>query len=373
MGVSDRDYIRNPPPGRGYGAPMPRMGWRAMSGWSVNTWIIVICALVFVVDSLIPSQTYFPVGGPRLAAGVTEIPDTAKIIKEAEVARFVEQNPQTNQTVIREALAWPIKDVQTGQTVALQEVRPYQAGLLNIVFHFSTAAGFLRLEVWRLVTFQFLHAGIGHIFLNMLGLYFFGPMVEQHLGSRRYLAYYLICGIAGAILYLILNFLGSIVGLALPFVPVLINDPWTPLVGASAGVYGVLMAGAFIAPNTVVQLIFPPIPLRLKTLAYILLGIALFTLFTQGDNAGGQAAHIGGAVAGYFFIRRPALLHDFLDFRGGPKKQRRSRPSDAKKKKKVDDDAIDRILSKVATQGLQSLTESEKRLLQRASEEKRSS
>ncbi len=136
---------------------------------------------------------------------------------------------------------------------------------------FTAYAAVEHLQVWRFITFQFLHASPSHLFFNMLSLYFFGPMVEQYLGQRRYLAFYLLCGAAGAALYLLLMFIG-----------VMHETPLTPLVGASAGIFGILIAAATrIAPNTTVMLMFPPIPMRLKTLAWILLGIAVLTVFEK--------------------------------------------------------------------------------------------
>lgn len=229
--------------------------------------------------------------------------------------------------------------------------------------HFSTYFGFQRLEVWRLVTFQFLHGGLMHLFFNMFGLWVFGGMVEQYLGFRRYAAFYLVCGIFGGISYLILNLLGAGLGLKLP--GVLINDLHTPLVGASAGVFGVIMACAYIAPNAVVQLVFPPVPLRLKWFAYGYVAIALFNLIAQGQNAGGDAAHIGGAIAGFFFIRNAHLLRDFFDIFGDSRQGRRvarSRP---------DAGEVDRILSKLHTDGFRSLTDAEKATLRRDTESRR--
>jgi membrane associated rhomboid family serine protease len=83
-----------------------------------------------------------------------------------------------------------------------------------------------------------------------------------------------------------------------------------PLVGASAGIFGVLVAAAVIAPDATV-LIYGSIPAKLKTVAYVLLGVAVFTIFSNGFNAGGEAAHLGGAVVGFFLIRRPELLNVF--------------------------------------------------------------
>ena len=77
----------------------------------------------------------------------------------------------------------------------------YRAGSLTIV------DGFQRLEVWRLITFQFLHdpSSIWHVGMNMFGLWIFGPMVEQYLGGKKYLAFYLVCGLAGGLLFSILT------------------------------------------------------------------------------------------------------------------------------------------------------------------------
>jgi len=239
--------------------------------------------------------------------------------------------------------------------------------------HFSTARGFLSLEVWRLVTFQFLHAGIWHVGFNMLGMYFFGSLVEQYLGSKRYLAYYLMCGLSGGLLYLILNLLGYM-GVALP--GALDVNIQTPLVGASAGVFGVIVACAFISPNSVVQLLFPPIPLKMKTFAYGYVAFVALNLFVlRGANQGGDAAHLGGALAGYFFIRRPHLLREFLDIFGNSSKPKgRAGPgvgSGAGKRRSADEREIDAILAKVQRDGIHSLSESEKKLLARATEERR--
>jgi len=247
----------------------------------------------------------------------------------------------------------------------LARTMPFQGQMVDPLFfygHFSTNELF-QLEVWRLLTFQFLHANLIHIFFNMFGLWIFGSMVEETLGSRKYLAFYLVCGIFGGLMYLLLNLMG-VWQIPLPGALAIRMD--TPLIGASAGVFGVIVACAYIAPNAIVQLLFPPIPLRLKWMAYGYVGLALFNLLTNGSNAGGDAAHIGGAIAGFFFIRNHHLLTDFFDVTkdsrktatavrsGGAGGPRFTSPSEAE---------IDRILAKVSAQGLASLSESEKRTL----------
>ncbi len=253
-------------------------------------------------------------------------------------------------------------------------------------FHAATWDG--GIQFWRFLTFQFLHADVTHIFFNMLGLYMFGAMVEDHLGPKKYVAFYLTCGVFGAFLYLILNLLGQF--LKLP--GLLFNDIRTPLVGASAGVFGVIMACAKIAPNTVVQLILPPVPLKMRTMAYAYVGISFASLFFGTRNAGGEAAHIGGALAGYFFIRNSHLLRDFFDVftdsrRAGPRGKLRlvrddgGGPATARvsttpgasidaEEAAVDRD-LDRVLARVKEVGSEGLNDEERATLERVTRWKR--
>jgi membrane associated rhomboid family serine protease len=246
--------------------------------------------------------------------------------------------------------------------------------LLQYLGHFSTMRGFFKLEVWRFIGFQFLHASFAHILFNMVGLFFFGPLVEQRLGSKRYLAFYLLCGIFGAVMFLLLNLGGytaqTLSGSEVAVPGLIFDSPYTPLIGASAGVFGVLMAGAYIAPNTTVLLFFL-LPMRLATLAYALVAIALLTVIFGGHNAGGEAGHLGGAIAGFYFIRHPHHLHGFFDIVGwaDPTSHHyRHKGQPAAARRPVGDRAqIDRILEKISTSGLHSLSETEKRILREAS------
>jgi membrane associated rhomboid family serine protease len=147
------------------------------------------------------------------------------------------------------------------------------------------------------MAFQFLHAGIEHLLFNMIMLYVFGPLVEAEIGRRRYLAFYLLCGLAGPVGYMIVWATGLLnVGLS------------TPLIGASAGVYGIVVASVLIAPRDWVQLIFPPIPIQRWKLAVIGLVVALGVILFRGQNAGGEAAHLGGmAMAWLLWPRREWL------------------------------------------------------------------
>jgi membrane associated rhomboid family serine protease len=199
--------------------------------------------------------------------------------------------------------AWTVTTWLIAVNVAVFVLDLMLSHLLREWGFFSLFTAVYNYQVWRFITFQFLHENITHIFFNMLALYFFGPLVESYLGARRYLAFYLICGIGGALGYILLNSIG-----------LLRDGPETALIGASAGIFGVLIGAAKIAPDARVMLMFPPVPMKLKTMAWVFIGIAVYTVFSNGYNAGGEAAHLGGAVVGFILIRKEGWL-DFVNFR----------------------------------------------------------
>lgn len=199
---------------------------------------------------------------------------------------------------------WSVTTWIIAINVAVFIVDGMLGGRLTGIGEFSKITAINDLQLWRFVTFQFLHVSISHIFFNMLALYFFGPMIEEYLGARRYLVFYLLCGVAGAVMYLLMWAVGFFDGPAGHQM-----GANTPLVGASAGIFGVLIAAASVAPNTTIVLLFPPIPMKLRTLAWIMLGIAVYTVWTNRGNAGGEAAHLGGAALGALLIRNPQWLN----------------------------------------------------------------
>ncbi len=170
--------------------------------------------------------------------------------------------------------------------------------------HFSPALAIFKLQLWRFVTFQFLHAGPGpwHLLVNLIGIYFFGPLVEQLMGRGRFLAFYLTCGVGGAVGYLVMWAWSNATPVQL------IVSAYVPLVGASAGLFGILVAAAVAAPNETV-LVYGIIPMKLKVMAWVMLAIAVWTVLTQGHNAGGEAAHLGGAVVGWLLVRHTRAFH----------------------------------------------------------------
>ncbi len=141
---------------------------------------------------------------------------------------------------------------------------------------------------YQLVTHMFMHGGESHILFNMLSLFFLGPMVEQNLGSKRFLSFYLICGFAAMLLHLGLAYAGLI-------------RP-SPIVGASGAIMGVFIAFALLYPDVKLMLLFPPIPIKAK---YLMGALVLFDLFSGvgGFRTGiAHFAHLGGAIAGFILI-----------------------------------------------------------------------
>jgi membrane associated rhomboid family serine protease len=169
-------------------------------------------------------------------------------------------------------------------------------GPLQFWGHFSQWFAIGDWQLWRFITFQFLHGNLHHLLFNMLALFFFGPLVEFYLRPRQFLVYYLLCGVGGALFYLVLLMLGWQIGTS-----------WVPLVGASAGIFGVLVAAALIAPHAMVYL-FGIFPMRLVTLAYFFIIYAILQVLFLGANAGGEAAHLGGAAAGVLLMRKTNWL-----------------------------------------------------------------
>lgn len=363
MGIYDRDYARHD----------ARSGARlqAVRSFSVTTWIIIVCSVVFVAGVFLPQRTALV--RTELLPGVD-----ARQIEGFKASEFKVQPirwlPGARDVNLRVGEA----RVELGMVpVATQWY--HRQPLLASIGYFSTSKallyddpiyGWSGMQVWRFITFQFLHANFNHIVFNMIALFFFGGMVEHYLGRKRFLAFYLLCGVCGALLYLVLNGLAvawqAMFGTAFMVPGLLFNDPTAPLVGASAGVFGVIMAGAFLAPNARVLLFFV-IPMRLRTLAYGLLAFALLAVWFQWSNAGGEAAHIGGALAGYYFIRNPHHLHGMFDFMGQFDPTSRVARARVAARRGNSNAEIDRILAKIRSAGLHSLTDAEKQALREAS------
>jgi membrane associated rhomboid family serine protease len=199
-------------------------------------------------------------------------------------------------------------------------------------------------QIWRLLTYQFLHWNAFHFLFNMFGLFFFGPILEHLWGSRAFLRFYLISGAAGGFMYTLL-----VIGHVLPA---------GLMAGASGGIYAVFMAVAIMFPRMMV-LIYGIIPVRIGLLVIIMIIISLLK-FASGQNAGGEAAHLTGLAAGAIYVLyKPWFTKSRLERKKGSwaKKIERERRFEAE---------VDRILEKVNREGIGSLSEKEKQTLQEA-------
>jgi len=215
-------------------------------------------------------------------------------------------------------------------------------------------------KVWQLFTYQFLHADPMHLLYNMLGLFFFGRAMEWHWGSHRFLTVYLISGLAGGIVTWLAS-LNSVV----------------PTLGASGAVLGVLVAFGLTFPDAIIFINFF-IPMKAKWLVIIYAALNIFG--TIGGRGGiSYTAHLGGMAAGFLAWRweeawimrgryHPALKDKVQQWR----RQREERLRTGRAKKLVRDrDQIDSILEKISREGMESLTEGERRILEEASREDR--
>jgi membrane associated rhomboid family serine protease len=206
----------------------------------------------------------------------------------------------------------------------------------------------MSMQLWRLITYQFLHGGFWHILFNMWALWMFGPALERHWGGRRFLTFYLSCGAAGGLFYLLLVVVG--------FLPAL------PMVGASGALLGVFAACAILFPGISV-FFFPilfPIPIRIAAMV----GALLYILFvvTGSTNAGGDAAHLAGMATGAIYVLSQSWRAKLrLKIQSG----RWQKKIDAERGLQME---LDRILQKVHDSGIYSLTAKEKKILKQATE-----
>lgn len=242
-------------------------------------------------------------------------------------------------------------------------------GMLGIYMAF--VPGRVLVAPWTLVTYMFAHGGFWHLFWNMLALFFFGPPLEQRWGSTEFLKFYLICGLGGAALSFAFAF----------------NSP---IIGASAAVYGVMLAFAMNWPDSPIY-IWGILPVKAKYLVMVLAAFSIMSMINpQGGNIA-HAAHLGGFAAGFLYMKLggPAGMSGFRKMMNrrklkvvsydesprsapsartgtGTTSAARRRPAGSVEEEKLLDE-LDRVLEKISTQGMSSLSADERRLLDEVS------
>ena len=148
-------------------------------------------------------------------------------------------------------------------------------------------------RIWQLFTYAFLHASISHILFNMLALWMFGSTLEQYWGSRRFLEFFSFCAVGAALVTVVLSYAGgSFLGLF----------PERPTVGASGGIYGVLLAFGMLFPDRQIFMFPWPFAIKAKYLVAILILIALAASLS-GPSGTANVAHLGGALFGYLYLK----------------------------------------------------------------------
>jgi len=154
-------------------------------------------------------------------------------------------------------------------------------------FAFGVTAQF---HVWQLVTYAFLHGNGLHLFFNMFALYMFGSELERVFGARRYLEYYGVAVMAAAVTQLVV--LGVSGG-----------APY-PTIGASGGVFGLLLAYGVLFPRRMLMIVFPPIPMRAWLLVTLYGALELYLGVTGTMEGVAHFAHLGGMLGGWLLLRR---------------------------------------------------------------------
>lgn len=262
---------------------------------------------------------------------------------------------------------------------------PLRSGLFQAMALHTPSV--LHGQVWRLITAQYLHWSGGHLFMNMLGLYFLGKPLVQEWGTKQFLAVYTIAGLVGNLFFVTLTAIGWLA-------------PESIAAGASGCVLGLLGAAAVRYPHAQVWIFFM-FPLRIRTAALIFAGFYALNLISRGPNAGGDACHIAGMLVGALWAFRGAdwwrrrggasyrviggsrrghgpFNGSWLPWRAWRQAPGRVRPSVSPsvfkqrvEQRRADEETVDRILKKVYEGGIHSLSDEEKRTLREATERQR--
>ncbi len=251
----------------------------------------------------------------------------------------------------------------------------YKEGLKWIMMPASLPT--LAKQPWSILTYFFLHEGPFHILFNLLFLYYFGLLIHQYLGSRKLANLYILGGVFGAGFYLLMYNIA-------PYFSGAVDTSF--MLGASAGVFAVVVGAATLAPQTTfVLLLFGPVKIVYIAAFYVLLSFAS----SIGENAGGEIAHLGGAMLGFGYIfllrkgwdlgipiQKVGLFFENLFRKRAPKvsyrratstatgsRSTKSEQMQAGAKDALSQEEVDKILDKIAEKGYEGLTKEEKRKL----------
>ena len=161
---------------------------------------------------------------------------------------------------------------------------------------------------WQPVTHMFMHGGFWHLFFNMYTLYFFGRVLEERWGAKKFLIFYFVTGLGAALIHTgvewiqMHHWMGQVAEGSMAAQAKIHALKMTPTVGASGAIYGVLMGFAMLYPDAVLTLFFPPVSMKAKWFVLIFGGIELLTGITGVGGGIAHFAHLGGLIFGYLLI-----------------------------------------------------------------------
>lgn len=227
------------------------------------------------------------------------------------------------------------------------------ANIISYQFALSAEGVFGQFKIWQLVTYMFLHGGFWHIFFNMFILWMFGTELEYSWGTKEFLKYYFLTGIGGGIFNLFLS--------------------GEPTVGASAAVYGVMVAYAISYPDRLIYIYFL-FPVKVKYLMGFLTVFSFFSTIGPNTSNVAHAAHLGGIVIGFVYLKYWFLYYKVRGFfqntvSGGGKPGTNMRYTKGGDDDKIEyyREKIDELLDKINKVGYLNLSEEEKHLLDEGS------
>ena len=267
------------------------------------------------------------------------------------------------------------------------EPRVFQEFIMNWFASTSDLSSLIT-RPWSIISYMFLHVGFWHVLFNMIVFYFAGTIFLQYLGEKRMTALYFMGGLGGLLLFI----------LTYNIFPRFEDAISSEILGASAAVMAIFVGIATYRPNFEVQLLFIPIPIRLKWIATLY--VVMDFLSIQGENSGGHIAHIGGAVIGFWTMNRlksgntdilmrfhrfimdiPEALgisnkprmkvkHRSKKASSGAERARYMSDEQYNESKRAEQEEIDKILDKISKSGYESLSKKEKEILFHASKDK---
>lgn len=209
------------------------------------------------------------------------------------------------------------------------------------------------LHPWTLISYSIVHLDLGHFVFNMLGLYWFGNILQDFLGPKKILYFYLFGGLSGGLLFLLIFNLIAANSIA---------PPASALLGASGAVYGIICGAAFLVPNYTMNLLFFG-PVRLKYIAMATVLISFIQI--PNGNPGGNIAHLGGALGGILYLKYLQGSFRFWKVKL-PKNQLKGKivKMESARMDVSRQDELDFLLDKISDKGISALSKEERTRLE---------